>query len=189
MVGKHSGLHNGRRHRKYACSWAQRSQAKCAFYNSHSTRRLEGAILEHLGRFSDPEEVRRQLEAADTDAVDRSREELTRLDKRLVELERDFQQNLALLKRGVLNDEEFVRANEARRDELTVLTGRREDLEEWVVMQRDHLDAVASLPPRIGTLIEDVQTMEVRRAKAMLQDILRAAHVYRDGRIELSFRT
>jgi hypothetical protein len=121
--------------------------------------------------------------------VDRSQEELTRLDKRLVELERDFQQNLDLLKRGVLNDEEFMRANEARRDERAVLTGRREELEEWVVMQRDHLDAVASLPPRIGTLIEDVQTMDVRRAKAMLQDILRAAHVYRDGRIELSFRT
>ena len=33
-----------------------------------------------------------------------------------------------------------------------------------------------------------VQELDTRRAKALLQTILSAAHVYRDGRIELEFR-
>ena len=46
-----------------------------------------------------------------------------------------------------------------------------------------------TLPTRVGSFLEDFQSLDVRRAKALLQTILKAAHVYRDDRIELSFRT
>jgi len=38
------------------------------------------------------------------------------------------------------------------------------------------------------SLLKDFQSLEVRRAKALLQTILATATVYRDGVIELSFR-
>ena len=38
------------------------------------------------------------------------------------------------------------------------------------------------------SFLKDVQELDTRRAKALLQTILSAAHVYRDGRIELEFR-
>ena len=43
------------------------------------------------------------------------------------------------------------------------------------------------LPRRIGTFLEDFTGLVVRRQKAHLQTILRAAHVFRDGRLELEF--
>ncbi len=39
------------------------------------------------------------------------------------------------------------------------------------------------------SFLEDVQAFDTRRAKALLQTILQAAHTYRDGRIELEFRS
>ena len=36
--------------------------------------------------------------------------------------------------------------------------------------------------------MEAFQAMDLRQQKAQLQIILKAAHVYRDGRIELEFR-
>ena len=39
--------------------------------------------------------------------------------RRFAEVEADFAKNLALLKRDVLNEEEFRKANEARREERT----------------------------------------------------------------------
>ena len=39
-----------------------------------------------------------------------------------------------------------------------------------------------------GALLKDVQELDTRRAKALPQTSLSAAHVYRDGGIELEFR-
>jgi len=36
--------------------------------------------------------------------------------------------------------------------------------------------------------MEDFRDMDVRQAKAILQGIIKAAHVFNDGRIELEFR-
>ena len=47
---------------------------------------------------------------------------------------------------------------------------------------------VGSLPTRVRSFLKDLQDLDTRRAKALLQTILSAAHVYRDGRIELEFR-
>ena len=58
---------------------------------------------------------------------------------------------------------------------------------EWVA-QHERQEAVGSPPTRVRTFLKDFQALDVRRAKALLQTILSAAHVYRDGRIELEFR-
>ncbi len=103
-------------------------------------------------------------------------------------MEADFAKNLALLKRDVLDEEEFRKANEARRDDRSRLTGRQTELNDWLAQQRERQEAVGTLPTRVRSFLKDVQELDTRRAKALLQTILSAAHVYRDGRIELEFR-
>ena len=44
------------------------------------------------------------------------------------------------------------------------------------------------LPVRIKSFLKDFGALDVQRAKAMLQPILKTVHVYNDGRIELEFR-
>ena len=78
--------------------------------------------------------------------------------------------------------------NETRPDERARLTGRQTELTEWLEQQHERQETVGSLPRRVRSFLEDVQAMDTRRAKALLQTILSAAHVYRDGRIELEFR-
>ena len=47
----------------------------------------------------------------------------------------------------------------------------------------------AAVPVKVRTFLEDFQEMDVRQAKAILQGIIKAAHVSNDGRIELEFRS
>ncbi len=47
---------------------------------------------------------------------------------------------------------------------------------------------VERLPGAIGSFLEDIQQMDIRWQKAQLQTILKAAHIYRDGKVELEFR-
>ena len=108
--------------------------------------------------------------------------------KRLEAVEADFDKNLDLLKRSVLNENEFQRANEARREEHARLEGRRDELTEWLEAQNERQETVGPLPARVRSCLKDVQALDVRQAKALLQTILKTGHVYRDGRIELEFR-
>ena len=48
--------------------------------------------------------------------------------------------------------------------------------------------AAKYLPGKIWSFIEDFGVLDVRQLKAHLQTILSAAHVHRDGTIELEFR-
>jgi hypothetical protein len=47
---------------------------------------------------------------------------------------------------------------------------------------------VERVPKVIKSFMEAFQSLEPRQQKAQLQTILKAAHVYKDGRIELEFR-
>jgi hypothetical protein len=40
----------------------------------------------------------------------------------------------------------------------------------------------------VRSFLKDFQSLDTRRAKALLQVILSAAHVHKNGRIELEFR-
>ena len=88
----------------------------------------------------------------------------------------------------MLDEEGFRAANEARRDERARLTGRQAELTGWLAQQRERQEAVGTLPTRVRSFLKDVRELDTRRAKALLQTILSAAHVYRDRRIELEFR-
>jgi hypothetical protein len=158
-------------------------------YNGHSAPKLERAILEHLAQYDDPDRVRSLLAASRLRAVPEGEDELQRIERRLGDLERDFLRNLDLLKRGVLDEQDFLTANAARKQERLALETRRADLAAQVKDARARVALATALPARVRSFLEDVEQLETRKAKALLQGILSAAYVHRDGRIELEFWT
>ena len=92
------------------------------------------------------------------------------------------------MKRGVLSEEEFVKANEVARSQSTGLETRWYGLSQWLEEQRNRVSTGERLPGPIQSFLEDFQGMDIRHQKAQLQAILKTAHVYRDDRIELEFR-
>jgi len=88
----------------------------------------------------------------------------------------------------MIGNEEFKRANEARREEQAQLQARLEELASPLTAQSLRHDAVAALPVQIRSFLKDVQSLDVRRAKALLQPILKTATVEREGTIKLTFR-
>ncbi len=45
------------------------------------------------------------------------------------------------------------------------------------------------MPGRTWSFLQDFQELDVRQQMGHLKTILKAAHVHRDGRIDLEFRT
>jgi site-specific DNA recombinase len=188
MVGRAGAKRKGRQYRNYWCSWAMRSKALCAYYNGHSGGKLENAVLAHLEQYSDPVRVREILAVKTKEEVTRHQGELSGIERRLTFIERDFTKNLDLLKRGVINEEEFKKANEARRDERTSLADRRQALVEWLGREADRAANVETIPLEIKSFLEDFREMDIHRQKVHLQRILKAVHVWKGGRVELEFR-
>ena len=50
------------------------------------------------------------------------------------------------------------------------------------------LETADALPAKISFFVDDFEKLETRRAKALLQPILKAVHVYHEGRLEIEFR-
>ena len=87
----------GRQYRNYYCTTAMTSRARCAYYNGHATGKLEAAILEHLGQYSDPKKVRELLDASEKQEIRRRGTELKQVERRLAEVEADFAVELSQL--------------------------------------------------------------------------------------------
>lgn len=187
MAGKAAAAWKGKQYRNYWCSRATKSRALCAYYNGHSAPKLEQAILEYLGQFSDPELVRHHIEAAGQEELARREAELKAVERGLARIDAQFGQNLDYLRRGILNEPEFVKANNMARGQAAGLAERKETLARWVDEQKEKERTRDRLPGLIRTFLEDYQSMDPRLQKAQLQTILRAAHVRRDT-IELEFR-
>ncbi len=120
-------------------------------------------MLEYLGQYSSPKKVR-ELLAADSRRMLKQRDaELRRVDKRLQEIEVDFDKNVDLLKRDLLNEEEFRKLNEARREERSRLEGRRGELAAAVTDQVSRQEGVSALPVRIKSFLKDFGSLDVRR--------------------------
>jgi len=189
MVGK-AGYKkkDGTQYRNYWCSRAQKSRAACSTYNGHSVAPLEKAILEHLGKFTDPKLAREHLATAKKRDVTVKSKELDRVEKAMAGVAGDFLRHLELHKQKILNDEEFRVANESLRSQKDVMEARRAELDAWVVHQSDKAEVAALLPAKIRSFIEDFGVLDVRQQKAHLQTILSAAQIHRDGTIELEFR-
>lgn len=188
LVGKAGSAYKGRRYRSYVCSNANKSRAACAFYNGHAARKLESAVLEYLGQFSDPNRVAELLNESGRTELKRKRSELAKLEKKLTALDHDFKKNLEYLKKNLLSEEEFAKANTFQRDERVNTESRLADLRSEVEVAENREANTSALPDQIKSFVESFDTLETSKAKAVLQTILKAAHVWRGGKVELEFR-
>ena len=159
----------------------------CATYNGHAAQRLEDAVLDYLGQFSDPEKVREHLQAAKRREVSQKQAERKVVDKGLSAIEIQFMKHLDLLKRDVLSESEFITANEGLRTQKAELESRKSDLEVWLVQQEGRASAADRMPVAIRSFVKDFGTLDVRVQKARLQEILKAVHVDKDT-LEVEFR-
>jgi len=189
MVGKAGYAHKGKHYHNYYCSHAMRSRELCSVYNGHSAPKLEKAVIEYLGQFSDPQLVKEHLAAIDQKELERREAELRDVEKRLANSEAQFMTRLDdLLKRKILNEQEFAKANQAARVEVSTLEARKKELKDWTEEARARTSLADTLPQSIKTFVEAFEGLDIRQQKAQLQMILKAVHVYHDGRIELEFR-
>ena len=141
-----------------------------------------------MGRFSDPKKVRDLLNASDQIDTKKRETELGRVTKRLKGLETALLNDLDRLDRGVIQEQEFALRNEARRVETAEMQARESEVSQWVNRMKRSQENVERLPDTVGSFLDDMQKMDIRWQKAQLQTILKAAHIYRDGAIELEFR-
>jgi hypothetical protein len=115
--------------------------------------------------------------------------ELKQINKRMAELEIQFLRQLdGLLKRRVINEQEFTKANEVARSQKAELETRKEELSKLLSQARASEALIAKIPKAILTFEEAFRNLELRQQKAQLQTILKAAHIHKDGKIELEFR-
>jgi site-specific DNA recombinase len=189
MVGKAGYAYKRKQYRNYYCSQATKSKGLCSTYNGHAASKLEGAILEYLGEFSNPIKVREYLSITEKQDTEKYEVELKQVDKRLADMETQFLSQLdGLLNRKVLTEQEFAKANETARTQKADLEARKEDLSRLVSQARASEALIEKIPQAIQTFEEAFHSLEPREQKAQLQTILKAAHVYKDGKIELEFR-
>ena len=87
----------------------------------------------------------------------------------------------------MLNEQEFVKANNMARDQQSAFQETKETLARWIEEQTGREETIERVPGMVKTFLEDFRNMEPRVQKAHLQTILKAAHVSRD-KIELEFR-
>ena len=165
-----------------------KSRALCSFYNGHSVVKIERAVVEYLGQFSDPELVKEHLAAVQTKELTDKEAELIGVEQALGKVEAQLLQHLDLLQRGVISEPQFIKANESARTQATALEVQRDELRAWVGEQRERVSAAERLPGAIGSFLVDFQGMEVRQQKAQLQTILKVAYVNQEDRLELEFR-
>ncbi len=114
---------------------------------------------------------------------------LARAMRRLKELEFGLLNDLERLDRAVITEGEFNLRNDAKRREKTDLEPRESELVQWVEHVRSSESQIERLPKTIGPFLEDFQKMNIRWQKSQLQTILKATHIYLDGRIELELVT
>ena len=188
MTGKAGAPYKGKHYLSYRCSPGTKSRALCTFYNGHSAPRLERAVLEYLGQFSEPDLVPAHLAAAEAQELKTKESQLEEVQRALNDLESQFMKHLDYLKREILNEEEFVKANESSRGAAEALQKQKDELVGWLDEQRDITSAAERLPGAIKSFLEDFQGMDVRRQKSHLQTLLKAAFIHKDGTIELEFR-
>jgi hypothetical protein len=182
-----SGENKGK-HRYYTCTGRKMARELCSEGRNHRREALEEAILNHLGQYSDPDMVRELLEAQGQETDNRDEAELTRVNTRLAELERGFLNDLDRVDRHIMTEAEYLKRREVRRQEQEELQPRKAELEASVAAQKDMEAQATAVPVKVRSFLQDFRDMEVPQAKAILQGIIKAAHVFKDGRIELEFR-
>ncbi len=179
---------SGGRLKYYKCANKLKASASCVESKAHRQEYLETAVLEYLGQYADPNIARELLEAQEQEVDTRAEGELTTVSARLAQLERAFLNDLDRVDREVMTEAEYVKRQEVRRGEQEELQARKGLLETAVAAQRDMEAQVAAVPVKVGSFLEEFRNMDARQAKAVLQGIISAAHIFADGKIELEFR-
>lgn len=187
LVGT-SRMRGEKRSAEYYCRSHKDAIARCPYNNGHAAHRLEAAVLDFLGQYDDPDRVRELLLVQDTEYDNRQEQELSGATARLQELETGMLNDLDRLDREIITEAEYTKRAEVRRQEQAVLEDRKVELESSIAVRRDREAQTKSVPVKVRSFMEDFQGMEVTRAKAILQTIVKAAYVWRDGRIEVEFR-
>ncbi|MQG76215.1 MAG: hypothetical protein FI703_02670 [SAR202 cluster bacterium] len=144
--------------------------------------------MEYLGSSAAQPKCGVHLLAASIKEMQAKRTELHRVERRLATLETDFQKKLELLKRSMLDEAELVAANQQRKDERETLEEKQAELAGWLETQDQVPETAGALSAKISSFVEDFGKLETQRAKALLQPILQAVHVYLEGRLEIEFR-
>ena len=188
LVGT-SRMRGGKREAEYYCRNHKSAKALCPYNNGHVAHRIEGAVLDFLGQYSDPAQVRELLASGDRRVEKRQNQELARASNRLQELETGMLNDLDRLDRGIITEAEYTKRAEVRRQEQATLQTRKVELEASIAVQRDREALIQAVPLKVRSFQEDFRGMNVGWQKAQLQLILKAAHIHRDGKIELEFRS
>ncbi len=179
---------SGGRLKYYKCANKLKASAHCAEAKAHRQEYLETAVVEYLGQYADPDLARELLEAQELEVDTRAEGELTTVSARLAHLEKAFLNDLDRVDREVMTEAEYLKRQEVRRGELGGLQARKIDLDAAIAAQRDLEVQVVAVPVKVGSFLEEFRDMDARQAKAVLQSIISAAHIFADGRIELEFR-
>ena len=177
----------GHAYYRYICASRMRSRAFCEHWNNHSRAGLETAVLDYLGRYSDPARIRTLLSATESTSKGVSKKRLVAVEDELAKLDADLRADLDLLRRGLLDERDFAVANAGRRDRREALEVQKANLSVGVEVELANEHLASTLPDRIRSFTETVRSADVRVAKAELQTILKAVYVTGDG-IEIEFR-
>ena len=184
-----SGSSKGPGKRYYLCTGKQMSIALCDQGRNHRQDELERVVIEYLGQYTDADMVRALLEDQGQEKDARADSELARVNQRLAELEQGFLNDLDRVDRGIMTEPEYLKRQEVRRQEQEEVQPLKAELEVTVQLQKDTEATVTTVPAKVQSFLEDFQRMDVKEAKAVLQSILKAAHVFNDGRVEIEFRS
>ena len=143
-----------------------KSRGLCSIPNGHSAPKLETAILQYLGEFSDPKRVRQYLAMAERQDTEKYEAELKGIEKRLTELEVQFLSQLdGLLKRQILTEEEFVKANEKARAEKADLEARKLEVSRKLQQVRETETLIERVPRAIKAFEEAFQDLDIRQQR------------------------
>jgi site-specific DNA recombinase len=188
MSGKVS-KNGGNTYRQYVCIARHSAKEACEHGRYYSTVGLERAILDFLGQYSDESKVRALLAASEDTAIQRSQAELEAVQKRLKELDSMVMIDLDRLDRGILSEMAYKRQAEKREAGMARLREREAIIKPLVETEKANSAKAAKVAVRVRSFFEDFsQIQDVKRHKALLQGLIKTAHVCPDGRIEIEFR-
>lgn len=188
MVGHRGRAYKGKVYGHYLCSRAQRAKSLCSISNGHSAKPLEKAVLEFLSQYSDERLVRQKLAVTRKTDTQRHEKQLKTVNKQLEDSDREFLMHLDLLKRGSINEGEFNKANAAIRNRSEKLQADKERLESLAKETTASRAMAEQIPAKIVSFMKAFEGMAVQKQKAALQSIVKAVHIWKEGRLEVEFR-
>jgi len=175
-------------YRRYYCSRAIKSRAKCGYYNGHSADALEKAVLDAIEQYADRDLTLEYLSQAAEVGSDYREEELSQVEASIATCEQDFQTHLNLLKTGQISDAQFAVVNDPIKGNYDGLLQRRKELVEFIEKESIREDWHQELATTLTTFTEDFKALPVAQQKARLIEIIDQITVYRGRDIELRFR-